>query len=69
MQSSLDHDIQEQLIRYLAGDASLDGFKDWLVDVTWDVEQYGSPASKLAIRIKHRLAEQSSGYCTEEELK
>ncbi len=69
MQSSLDLNLRDQLARYLTGDVSLDEFKDWLAAETWDLEQHGNPASTLAIRVKHRLAEQSSGYCTEEDLK
>ncbi|HET8524020.1 MAG TPA: hypothetical protein VFL82_12340 [Thermomicrobiales bacterium] len=70
MHIPLDLAIREQLNEYLIGNLTLDDFKDWLVGVSWDFPDGQQPtAARLAIRIKHRLAEQSSGYCSEEEMK
>lgn len=70
MSSPLVQDIQGRLARYLAGDSSLDEFKDWLVGETWEVEQRAdAEAEKLTYRIKHRLAEQSGGHITEDALR
>jgi len=70
MSISLDRAIHDHLAAYLAGETSLDEFKDWLVGATWEIAPNDeSTTAKLAIRIKHRLAEHSGGYVSDDELK
>lgn len=68
--SSLETAIVAKLARYLAGEESLDGFKDWLVGATWDVEATHDPrAIDVTYEIKLLLAEQSGGDLSEAELR
>ncbi len=70
MHSSLETAIVANLARYLAGEESLDGFKDWLVGETWDVEATNDPrAIDVTYEIKLLLAEQSGGFLSEAELR
>ena len=70
MSSPLVRTIQARLADYLAGECSLDEFKDWLVGETWDIElRADAEAERLTYRIKHRLAEQSGGHITEDDLR
>jgi hypothetical protein len=70
MSISLDRAIHDHLAAYLAGENTLDEFKDWLVGATWELTpDDNSVTAKLAIRIKHRLAEHSGGFISDDELK
>ncbi|MGH2534188.1 MAG: hypothetical protein ACRDJW_18120 [Thermomicrobiales bacterium] len=70
MRIPLDQAILDQLSAFLADEISLDEFKDWLVDATWHLTPDDeSSAARLAIRIKHRLAEHSSGYISDDALR
>lgn len=61
--------LRDQLAAYLSAELSLDGFKDWLVGTTWDIDESGDHgAIDLAYDIKLSLAEHSSGRTTEAEL-
>jgi hypothetical protein len=69
------HNLRESLIRkklsdYLSGRLSLRKFRDWFVPATWDVEEWASvPTQELVYEIKLRMAEYTSGYWTEDELR
>lgn len=70
MPSSLELDLRDRLGRYLDGRASLDEFKDWLIGATWDIDVGDDPAAvALTYEIKLALAEHSSGYMAEDELR
>jgi hypothetical protein len=70
MITSLRQEIVDQLTRYLSGERSFDAFQDWLITALWRVDESGDvDAAPLANRIEHRVAEYTSGYCTEPELK
>jgi hypothetical protein len=48
----------------------LDEFKDWLIGATWDIDAGGDPSAiALTYGIKLALAEHSSGYVAEDELR
>lgn len=68
--SFLARDMRVRLARYLAGTTTLEAFYDWLVAETWDIEQRHDPeAEALTYEIKGRLAEHSSGYLSEDEVR
>ena len=70
MSSPLAQTIHARLASYLARACPLDEFKDWLVGETWDIEQRAdTEAERLTYRIKHRLAEQSGGHITEDDVR
>jgi len=70
MSSTLNAEIRERLVRYLAGEISLAAFQEWLVPRAWDVEQSGNAAAiELANELELRLAEYTSGHRTEAELR
>jgi len=68
--SSLAHTMRARLAAYLAGTATLKSVYDWLVAETWDIEQRHDPeAEALTYEIKGPLAEHSSGFISEDELR
>jgi hypothetical protein len=70
MERSLESAIEERLTAYLAGAMTLEEFKMWLVSETWRPDRYQVPADlRLANEIKLALAEHSSGFRTDEELR
>jgi hypothetical protein len=71
MERRLDLDIHNQLVSYLAGDSSLQAFRDWFDSSTWDMEETGAnqDALRLAGEVELRLAEFSNGHWTEDELR
>ena len=70
MNLSLDYDIRNKLANYLLGEISLEYFMDWFVPVLWDVEHSNNQdAIEMAYEIELRLAEYSSDYWNEDELK
>ena len=70
MQPSLEQDLREHLAEYLAERTTLDEFKDWLVGATWDIDETGDETvTELVYEIKLALAEESSGFISERELR
>jgi hypothetical protein len=70
MSHSLDFNIHERLIDYLAGEITLRDFEDWFFPETWDVDQKRDLALVgLVYAIKLSLAEFSNGDWTEDELR
>jgi hypothetical protein len=70
MPASLDLDIREHLARYIAGDDSIDAFRDWFVPATWEVERGGDAlAAQLAMEIELWLAEMEHGHRSEDDVK
>jgi len=68
--SALTTELRDRLAKYLAGDTSLYDFSGWLAPVVWDIEERHDPeAETLAYAIFHPMAEQSSGYITEDHLR
>ena len=68
--SALTNEIHDQLAKYLAGDTTLYEFSGWLAPVVWDIEERHDPeAEDLAYAVFHRMAEQSSGYISEDHLR
>jgi hypothetical protein len=66
----LETTIRRHLVRYLAGQMSLDDFTDWLVGATWNIEKRGDAETKqLVYSIELALAEASSGLLTLDELR
>ena len=70
MTHTLDREIQDRLVGYLAGEVSLSEFRNWFDSATWDFEQAANPIlAELMGEITLRLAEYSDGHWTEEELR
>jgi hypothetical protein len=65
-----DLKLRDWLTRYLAGEISLSEFDEWFAPTAWSTERVASPdAQTLAHAIGLRLAEYSSGYWSEDELR
>ncbi len=70
MQHSLEFEIRDRLIAYLANEISLHDFEDWFFPKTWDVDKMHDPALlDLVYQIKLDWAEFSNGDWTEKELR
>lgn len=70
MRSPLESAIRDRLTHYLAGQASLDEFKDWLLGATWNVDDRDEPvAMDLTYDIQLLLAEYSSEGFPEADLR
>jgi hypothetical protein len=70
MSISVEHQIRDQLIRYLSGEISLQALSDWLVPYVLTLDQKTDPAAAdLAFEIELRLAEYSNGDWTQDELR
>jgi len=68
--SAPDLDIRGHLTGLLAGDESLDAFRRWFAASIWCIEQLADDeTAELAFAVENRLAEYSSGYITETQLK
>ena len=66
----LEKAIRHHLIRYLAGDLSLNELQDWLVNAAWNMEATASPeAVQFAYSLELVLAEYSTGFLTPNELR
>lgn len=62
--------LRNRLQNYLDGQAPLESFQEWFVEELWSIEaEHDWDAQPLAYRIENRLAEYSSGSCSESELK
>ncbi|HLA10042.1 MAG TPA: hypothetical protein VJ023_05445 [Pyrinomonadaceae bacterium] len=65
-----ENEIRAELVKYLAGEQSLDQFEDWFVQHSWNMHKDSSlSAQRLSSAIELRLAEHSSGHLSEEELR
>lgn len=65
-----ENEIRVELVKYLAGDQSLDDFEDWLVQQSWDMHRDSDHAAqKLASKVELLLAEHSSAHINETSLK
>ena len=70
MQHSLEFEIRDHLLAYLAGEISLRDFEDWFFPKTWEVDKFGDTALlDLVYQIKLDWAEFSNGDWSEEELR
>jgi len=70
MQHSLEFEIRDHLLSYLAGEISLHDFEDWFFAKTWDIDKSGDPGLlNLVYQIKLDWAEFSNGDWSEEELR
>lgn len=70
MNPSLDNDIRGKLASYLLDKFSLEDFKDWFIPVLLAVDHSENQnAINMAYEIELRLAEYSSGYWNDDELK
>ena len=69
MNKILGFELQDQIVRYLAGRISLREFRNWFDSASWNIE-IGPDSRVYAMfaEIELRLAEFSSGHWTEEEL-
>ena len=64
-----ESEIRNQLVRFLAGEISLDEFEDWFVQKSWDAHGGSDPSTqRLASAVELRLAEHSSGHLSEVDL-
>ena len=68
MRSDFALTIQNELVRYLAGETTLDQFRQWFDSETWEIAE-SSPQASLVSQIELLLAEYSSGDRTEGELR
>ena len=67
---NLETTIRRHLVRYLAGQMSLDDFTDWFVGATWNIEKKEDAETKqLVYSIELALAEASSGLLSLDELR
>ncbi|HXU89009.1 MAG TPA: hypothetical protein VFQ62_09160 [Methylomirabilota bacterium] len=64
-----EHDIREEVARYVSGQVSLDDFQVWFVPRAWEILETGVPASGSAAEIELLLAEYSGGDLSEEDLR
>lgn len=62
---SADHEIREQIARYIAGGISAAELEDWLEDATWDDDGRTAPLAASTLRL---LAEHGNGDWTDAEL-
>lgn len=70
MQHSLEFEIRDHLLAYLAGEISLRDFEDWFFPKTWEVDKIGDTALQdLVYQIKLDWAEFSNGDWSEKELR
>jgi hypothetical protein len=70
MQPSLNQELGMHLTTDLAGATTLDNVQDWLVGATWTIDDTGDEAvSAIVYEVKLALAEKSSGFISESELR
>jgi hypothetical protein len=66
----MDTAIREWLSRYLRSEVSLRDFQRWFVPTTWDIDRTDALAAReLAALVDLRLAEYTSGFWSEDELR
>ena len=70
MQHSLEFDIRDHLLAYLAGEISLRDFEDWFFPKTWEADKSGDTALlDLVYQIKLDWAEFTNGDWSESDLR
>lgn len=70
MTTQIDIEIHNALVDYLAGDTTLDRFRDWFDGATWNIDESADPgAQALAGEIDLRIAEYLNGHRNESELR
>jgi hypothetical protein len=70
MTTQMDIEIHNALVDYLAGNTSLDRFRDWFDETTWTVDESDDRAAQaLAGEIELRIAEYLNGHRDESELR
>jgi hypothetical protein len=69
MLSQLELEIQQHIIQYLSGVASLSDFEDWFVPVLWDIDEEDARTRELAGTIHILLSEFSHGVRSIENLR
>lgn len=70
MNESIEDQIRKSLRELEMGHLSLDGFREWFVPISWNIERVGSfEAVELAHHIDGVLAEASSGNWTDTALR
>jgi hypothetical protein len=70
MNTSLEATIREHLLRYLAGDLTLQEFEDWFVPATWNqIGRVPLSTERLIGEIELRIAEFTSGHRPEDEVR
>ena len=63
---TFEDELRERLQAYLIGASSLQGFSGWFFEECWD---HAPRPDGLAARVESILAEHSSGYGSEEDVK
>jgi hypothetical protein len=61
MSSELDLEIQQHLMQYLSGAASLTEFENWFVPVLWDIDDADEHTRALAGTVHILISEFSRG--------
>ena len=70
MERPLEHALRERLAEYLTGATTIDAFKTWLTASTWCLPRFQPPpAAQVVNEIKLALAEHSSGFRSDDELR
>jgi hypothetical protein len=65
----MNEQIRTWLSRYLNHEISIGDFQSWFMPVSWTSDPADTPTQELVDRIELRLAESSSGYWSETELR
>jgi hypothetical protein len=70
MTTQIDIEIHNALVDYLAGNVTLDKFRDWFDEATWTIDESSDRAAQaLAGEIELRIAEYLNGHRDETELR
>lgn len=67
--ASLERNIREAVMQYIAGRVQLRQFQEWFASRTWDVRAESDDVQELVNEIDLLLAEFSNGHWTEGELR
>jgi len=66
MEATVESQIREWVVRYLAGEISLAELEEWFVPASWDVESEEAPATAaLAYDIQLALAEHAQEHLSD----
>ena len=66
---AFDISLREQLARYLAGETTLQKFREWFVPAVWNLTAESQLLSPVTRRVELRLAEYLNGSWSEDDLK
>lgn len=70
MTQSLEVDVRERLVRYLADEATLADFRTWFIGEAWNIDKRATEATaQLVHQIELLLSEHEHGDWTERELR